>query len=118
MLLDAFLCAIVGIDMGFVWGGTPKVDSYVVFGHTHRAGPLPGDEESEWVGRSGARLVNCGSWAYSPTFLTRRQGESPYWPGSCVLVQDSGPPVVVRLLQELSHEQMLPRSPALASSPA
>ena len=32
ILLDAFLCAIVGIDMGFVWGGTPKVDSYVAFG--------------------------------------------------------------------------------------
>ncbi len=89
-------------------------DSYVVFGHTHRAGPLPGDEESEWVGRSGARLVNCGSWAYSPIFLTSRPGESPYWPGSCVLVDDSGPPVVLRLLQELPHAKMMPRSPALA----
>ena len=25
-------------------------DAYVVFGHTHRAGPLPGDREQEWRG--------------------------------------------------------------------
>lgn len=93
-------------------------DGYVVFGHTHRAGPLPGDEAGEWVGRSGAKLVNTGSWAYSPIFLTSRPGESPYWPGSCVLVEDSGPPVVVRLLQDLPHERMLPGFPALASAPA
>ena len=31
-------------------------DSYVVFGHTHRAGPLPGDREQEWRGRLGAKL--------------------------------------------------------------
>ena len=31
-------------------------DAYVIFGHTHRAGPLPGDSESEWRGRwRGAR---------------------------------------------------------------
>ena len=93
-------------------------DAYVVFGHTHRAGPLPGDDESEWVGRSGARLVNTGSWAYSPVFLTSRPGESPYWPGSCVLVRDTGAPVVLRLLQELTHEQLFPHPAALAPSTA
>ena len=32
-------------------------DACVVFGHTHRAGPLPGDDRGEWRGRAGARLL-------------------------------------------------------------
>jgi predicted phosphodiesterase len=83
-------------------------DAYVVFGHTHRAGPLPGDDEQEWRGRGGARLVNAGSWTYAPIFLTAKPGESPYWPGTCVLVEDSGPPVVKRLLQDRAHADIRP----------
>jgi UDP-2,3-diacylglucosamine pyrophosphatase LpxH len=81
-------------------------DAYVVFGHTHRAGPLPGDEQDEWRGRDGARLVNTGSWTYSPIFLTAKPGESPYWPGVCVVVDDDGPPTVKRLLQDRTHAQI------------
>jgi predicted phosphodiesterase len=81
-------------------------EAYVVFGHTHRAGPLPGDDELEWRGRDGARLVNAGSWTYAPIFLTERPGESPYWPGVCVLVDDDGPPRVTRLLQDRTHAQL------------
>ena len=36
-------------------------DAHVVFGHTHRTGPLEADDEHEWRGRGGARLVNCGA---------------------------------------------------------
>jgi hypothetical protein len=81
-------------------------DAYVVFGHTHRSGPLPGDREPEWLGRSGARLVNAGSWTYSPIFLTSTPGESPYWPGGCVLVEDSGPPEVRGLLSDRTHAEL------------
>ena len=81
-------------------------DAHVVFGHTHRAGPLPGDEEREWRGRGGARLVNAGSWTYASVFLAENPSESPYWPGSCVLVEDDGPPVVLRLLRDRSREQL------------
>jgi hypothetical protein len=84
-------------------------DCYVVFGHTHRAGPLDGDRDAEWTGAGGARLVNAGSWTYSSVFLTPTPGESPYWPGASVLVDDSGPPVVRRLLQDRAHEQIRPR---------
>jgi predicted phosphodiesterase len=87
-------------------------DAYVVFGHTHRAGPLPGDDEREWRGRGGARLVNAGSWTYASIFLTATPGESPYWPGTCVLVEDSGPPLVRRLLQDREHAELRP-APAL-----
>jgi predicted phosphodiesterase len=81
-------------------------DAYIVFGHTHRPGPLPGDAPEEWRGPGGARLVNAGSWTYSGIFLTSKPGESPYWPGTYVLVEDEGAPQVVRLLQDCTHAQI------------
>lgn len=92
--------------MGEVAARLDLGDAYVVFGHTHRAGPLPGDDEQEWRGPQGARLVNAGSWTYAPIFLTSAPGESPYWPGVCVLVEDDGPPVIRRLLQDRAHAQI------------
>jgi UDP-2,3-diacylglucosamine pyrophosphatase LpxH len=80
---------------------------HVVFGHTHRAGPLPGDSEAEWT-PGGVKLVNCGSWTYSPGFLTPNPGESAYWPGSCVFLDATGPPEVRRLLIDRSHEELRP----------
>jgi hypothetical protein len=100
-------------------------DAYVVFGHTHRSGPLPGDDASEWTrpGRAGAhgtgaRLVNTGTWTYDPIFLTSTPGESPYWPGNCVLVEDSGPPVLQRLLLDRSHDELNPRRAGVRPSRA
>jgi hypothetical protein len=81
-------------------------DAYVVFGHTHRPGPLAGDDPGEWTGRSGARLVNCGSWAYASVFLGRSAEDSPYWPGSAALVEDIGPPRVLRLLADRSRAEL------------
>jgi predicted phosphodiesterase len=89
-------------------------DAYVVFGHTHRSGPLPGDDEREWNrppspgGAPGARLVNAGCWTYDSIFLTRAPGASPYWPGTCVLVEDSGPPTLQRLLLDRTRAQLKP----------
>ena len=73
--------------------GTP----HVVFGHTHRPGPLPGDDTSEWTMRPGTRLWNSGSWLHEGAFV--RTGEkSPYWPGSVLTVDDDGPPSVRNVL--------------------
>ncbi len=83
-------------------------DAHVVFGHTHRAGPLPGDNQSEWRGPSGARLINTGCWTYEAYFLTSTPGASPYWPGGCVLVEDAGPPVLRRLLEARTHAELAP----------
>jgi hypothetical protein len=89
-------------------------DAHLIFGHSHRAGPLPGDDQAEWRGRatsaggSGVRLMNTGCWIYESIFLTSTPGESPYWPGTCVLVEDTGPPVLVRLLQDRSHAELAP----------
>lgn len=97
--------------MGEVAARLDLGDAYVVFGHTHRAGPLPGDPDSEWRGRGGARLVNSGCWTYDSVFLSSTPGESPYWPGTCVLVEDSTqptPPVLKRLLLDRTHAELAP----------
>jgi Calcineurin-like phosphoesterase len=83
-------------------------DAYVVFGHTHRAGPLPHDDAHEWHLPGGARLVNSGCWSYDAYFLTATPGESPYWPGCAVLVEDDGPPRLLRLLSSHTHAQLRP----------
>lgn len=83
-------------------------DVHVIFGHTHRRGPLPGDTSQEWVGPSGVRLLNCGCWTYDSYFLTGRPGESPYWPGGAVLVEDDGPPRLLRLLDEMEPTALTP----------
>ena len=86
-------------------------EAHVIFGHTHRTGPLPGDAQTEWIGTNGARLMNAGCWTYDSYFLTATPGESPYWPGGCVLVEDDGPPVLKRLLADRQHAELRPLSP-------
>ncbi len=76
----------LGIDAG-----------HVIFGHTHRAGPLPADDRSEWLSAAGAQLLNTGSWTHEPTFIGRDPGSSPYRPGFAVSIAD-GPPQLVNLL--------------------
>jgi hypothetical protein len=83
-------------------------DAHVVFGHTHRAGPLEGDAGQEWVGVSGARLVNCGSWTYASIFLDSAGPSNPYWPGSGVLVEDEGAPKVISMLADRSEAELAP----------
>ncbi len=92
--------------MGEVAGRLKLGESYVVFGHTHRAGPLPSDPPAQWRARSGAMLVNAGSWNYSSIFLTDTPGESPYWPGTCVLVEDDGPPQLLGLLEDRARAEL------------
>ncbi len=102
-LRRAGLCA-----MGEVAARLDLRDAHVIFGHTHRAGPLPGDEQSEWTTPTGARLMNTGCWTYDSYFLTPTVGESPYWPGGCVTVEDEGPPVLRRLLEAHTHAELAP----------
>jgi hypothetical protein len=67
--------------------------AHVIFGHTHRAGPLPGDDRGEW-----GRLVNTGSWVYEPAWLGDSPRQSPYRPGFAAIVADDGPPELVNLV--------------------
>ncbi len=71
---------------------------HIVFGHTHRAGPLPGDELGEWRAPTGARLLNTGCWVHEPGFLGTRPDESPYRAGFAAVIDDDGPPRLINLL--------------------
>jgi hypothetical protein len=72
--------------------------AHVVFGHTHRAGPLPDDDFPEWVTPTGTRLWNTGSWVHEPMFLGREPDRSPYRGGFAVELDAEGPPRLVNLL--------------------
>jgi predicted phosphodiesterase len=74
---------------------------HVVFGHTHRAGPLPGDDETEWRMPGGPRLHNAGTWIHERFLVGERPRESPYWAGGAIRVQDGRAPRGLRLLVDL-----------------
>jgi hypothetical protein len=83
---------------------------YVVFGHFHRGGPFEDrdDDPEEWTTPAGTRLVNSGCWLWGELFMTPTPGESPYWPGVAVWVEDQGPPRLERLLADRRHEELRP----------
>ena len=69
----------------------------VLFGHTHRPGPLRGDDIAEWTTLSGTRLWNTGSWLYEGAFVTTGR-DSPYWPGTVLTLEDEDPPRIENVL--------------------
>ena len=72
----------------------------VVYGHTHRPGPFAND--TNW----DARLFNSGSWLYEPNLLGTTAGQSPYWPGTAIFIEDDKPPELRSLLLGTSHEEL------------
>jgi predicted phosphodiesterase len=74
--------------------------SHVVFGHTHRAGPFPDDDATEWVSRTGVELVNTGSWVHDEFLLEGVEHDDPWWPGRAVELGADGVPRVRTLLGE------------------
>ncbi len=71
---------------------------HLIFGHTHRAGPLPEDDPADgWELPGGERLWNSGSWVYEPPLIGPRGTASGHWPGACVIVEDEAPPRLERL---------------------
>ena len=85
-----------------------RIDArHVVFGHTHRRGPMPGEDEWRREGR-GPNLWNAGSWVHSPSLLRSRADNSPYWPGTVVFVDDEGPPRMEHLLDDWTREDLEP----------
>jgi hypothetical protein len=81
---------------------------HVVWGHSHRSGPWAGDDLTEWTTHAGGRIHNTGSWVYQPHFLSDAPNSSPYWPGTAVLIEESGPPELVRLLGDRGHAELRP----------
>jgi hypothetical protein len=70
----------------------------VIFGHTHRAGPLPGEVEGWWL-RDGARLHNTGSWILERALSAHEGPENPYWPGRVTWLDEAGPPRFENVLE-------------------
>ncbi len=77
---------------------------HVIFGHSHRRGPMPGDSAAAWeVGPT--KLHNTGSWVWSP-LLVGSSKRSPYWPGTIAVVEDDGDPQLLHLLEGLERQEI------------
>ncbi len=74
---------------------------HVIFGHTHRAGPLPGDVDMNWSTPGGIKLINSGCWVREGVAFMGLTDPvtSPYRPGFAVTLEDSGPPRLANLLE-------------------
>lgn len=75
--------------------------AYALFGHTHRAGPLPKDDHSEWTTASGVKMVNTGCWVNeSVAFMAEEPADNPYRRGFAVEL-DEQPGTAPRLVNLL-----------------
>jgi hypothetical protein len=72
---------------------------YAIYGHTHRAGPLPGDEADLWVAPTGTKMINTGCWVTEEAIIGADLPQTAYRPGFAVRIGDSGPPELVNLLE-------------------
>ncbi|MGI8572293.1 MAG: metallophosphoesterase [Solirubrobacteraceae bacterium] len=80
---------------------------WVLFGHVHRLGPLPGDQLSDWRGPGGGpKIANTGSWVYEPLLVHNARRPHPYWPGGGLLIEDEQEPRAVGLLNDLPAEAL------------
>lgn len=88
--LPAFAAVLEALEVPARWA---------LFGHTHRAGPLPGDDPHRWTSPSGVRMVNTGSWVYDDTFVAPKlAASSPWRPGFAVRIEDDDQPQLLNLL--------------------
>ena len=73
--------------------------AYALYGHTHRAGPLPGDEADLWVAPTGTKMINTGCWVTEEAIVGSELAQTAYRPGFAVRIGDTGPPELVNLLE-------------------
>ena len=66
---------------------------YVIFGHTHRAGPLPADDRRRMASPPrGDRLLNTGCWVQEPSFIGRDPRGARTAPASPSASENEGRP--------------------------
>jgi hypothetical protein len=94
------------VAIGRVLDGMGVQADHVIFGHTHRSGPWPGDDQTEWHTGGGTRLWNTGSWLYERAFLRDRPQENPYWPGNVVTLPDQGDPQLRNVLPDARFPEL------------
>jgi predicted phosphodiesterase len=90
--------------MGEVVRGLGINADHVIFGHTHRRGPL--QAEAGWRLERGTRLWNTGSWIHAPWLLGKSAADNPYWPGTIIVLEDGRAPRAENLLEDLSREEL------------
>jgi predicted phosphodiesterase len=82
-----------------------RIDAdHLIFGHTHRRGPMA--NEAGWRLDDGMRLWNTGSWVYAPGLVGRRAADSPYWPGTIVIVEGDRQPRPRQLLKDRTKAEL------------
>jgi hypothetical protein len=79
---------------------------WVIFGHTHCAGPLPWMDRSEWALPGGGMLLNTGCWTDEPR-INSTDVRSPYRPGRGVLVDGDADPEPLMLVEDVGRRQIL-----------
>lgn len=80
---------------------------WVIFGHVHRLGPLPGDRPSDWEGPGGGpQMTNTGSWVYEPLLVHNARAPHPYWPGGAALIEGDREPRAIGLLDGLPADAL------------
>ena len=89
------------------WTAPP---AYVIFGHTHRPGPLPGVDatalwRAPWAGHE-VQVLNTGSWMYDVERALTQEYYETHWPGTLVLIPDGGEPRVVSVLKDLTADEI------------
>jgi hypothetical protein len=88
---------------------------HVIFGHIHRRGALPWDGLAPgtpvWR-HGGVTLHNTGNWLYAEALLGLAVPQSPFWPGSMIVVGETGPPELVELLADVDREVLAGRAGA------
>ncbi len=75
---------------------------WVIFGHTHCAGPLPWMDRSEWALPGGGSLLNTGCWTDEPR-INSTDVRSPYRPGRGVLVDGDADPEPLMLVGDVGR---------------
>jgi len=71
---------------------------HVLFGHTHRSGPWPRDDEAEWRASGTTHLHNCGNWVREAFLGGAQPQRGPYRSGTALALGDDGPPRLLDLL--------------------
>jgi hypothetical protein len=66
--------------------------AHILFGHSHRTGPLPGDDRAEW-----GRLTNVGAWVGGAA-TSEHGADNPYRPGGAVRLRGDAAPRLERVV--------------------
>lgn len=83
---------------------------HIIFGHSHRPGPLRNDDLLHWRTPSGSWLHNTGSWVHEPGFTGATGARHPYWPGTGIRLDGRKAPKLVRLLEGVNLPKLATRA--------